>query len=295
MGDSAGLGPEEVNQFNLQRKSELIDLELVQSSNKIPLPSWIELSVVDLCNRVCEFCPRSDPSIAPNRKHYMTLDLCENLAEQLREAGFSGTIVLGGYGEPLLHPRVNQIIEVFSRVGNTEVVTNGDRLSLEVAQNLVRHGASKMLVSMYDGPEQLKKFNDVLSAANVPSQRFLLRPRWHGAEENFGLILTNRAGTVSIGKQRESSEVEKCFYPHYMMMIDWNGDVFPCPQDWHRKNPMGNVAEKPFMDVWLSKEYQKYREHLANAQRCLFPCNQCNARGVLHGENHAQAWENYYR
>ena len=288
-------GPEEVNQLNLQRKNGLIDLEVARNQDGVPLPSWVELSVVDLCNRTCEFCPRSDPEIAPNRKHYMTLELCERLAEQLKAIEFSGTIVLGGYGEPLLHPQVNQIIETFSRVSNTEVVTNGDRLGVKIAQDLVRHGAAKTLVSLYDGPEQLEKFNDVLTSAKIPLNRFLLRPRWHTAGDDFGLILTNRAGTVSVGNQPELREREKCFYPHYMMMIDWNGDVFPCPQDWHRKNPVGNVDHQSLMDVWLAPKYQDFRERLAQADRGLFPCNQCNARGVLHGENHAHAWERYYR
>ena len=26
-----------------------------------------------------------------------------------------------------------------------------------------------------------------------------------------------------------------CYYTHYSMMIDWNGDVYLCTQDWQRK------------------------------------------------------------
>jgi len=55
MSDSVGLGPEQVNQFNLQRKRELIDLEVVQSHNEIPLPSWVELSVVDYVTGLVSF------------------------------------------------------------------------------------------------------------------------------------------------------------------------------------------------------------------------------------------------
>ena len=29
----------------------------------------------------------------------------------------------------------------------------------------------------------------------------------------------------------------------YSRVIDWNGDVFLCPQDWQRRKAMGNIAK----------------------------------------------------
>ena len=29
-------------------------------------------------------------------------------------------------------------------------------------------------------------------------------------------------------------------------MIDWNGNVYLCPQDWDRRLPVGNVSQENF-------------------------------------------------
>ena len=33
------------------------------------------------------------------------------------------------------------------------------------------------------------------------------------------------------------------------MLIDWNGNVYLCPQDWQRKVPMGNVMQETLFKV----------------------------------------------
>ena len=44
---------------NLNRRSPLVNDGIV-FFNKIPMPTWIELSLIDVCNRTCSFCPKSD-------------------------------------------------------------------------------------------------------------------------------------------------------------------------------------------------------------------------------------------
>ena len=36
------------------------------------------------------------------------------------------------------------------------------------------------------------------------------------------------------------------------MLIDWNGDVFLCPQDWQRRQTMGNILQTNF-DIYFIK------------------------------------------
>ena len=52
-------------QKNIFRKKPILDRD-PQFYKNIPLPSWIELSLIDACNRDCSFCPKSDENIAPN-------------------------------------------------------------------------------------------------------------------------------------------------------------------------------------------------------------------------------------
>ena len=79
----------------------------------------------------------------------------------------------------------------FIRSCTVEIITNGDTLSSKI-QDLYLAGVSKVLVSMYDGPEQVEKFTTMTKKANVPQDVIILRDRWYNADSDFGVKLTNR-------------------------------------------------------------------------------------------------------
>ena len=35
----------------------------------------------------------------------------------------------------------------------------------------------------------------------------------------------------------------------YEKLIDWNGDVFLCPQDWQRRVTMGNIMQENIFKI----------------------------------------------
>ena len=51
--------------INLKRRTIIVDDKLVHYKD-VPVPSWIELSIIDVCNRSCSFCPKADPKVDPN-------------------------------------------------------------------------------------------------------------------------------------------------------------------------------------------------------------------------------------
>ena len=79
------------------------------------------------------------------------------------------------------------------------------------------------------------------------------------------------------------------------MLIDWNGNVYLCPQDWQRKVSMGNIMRETIFQVWTGKTITDYRKNLLSGKRCSGPCKSCNADGTLLGKNHAKSWNNIYK
>ena len=108
---------------NINRKKPILDRD-PQFYNGIPLPSWIELSLIDTCNRSCSFCPKSDPKIAPNTHHKMENVLIEKLYSDLKKIKFEGAFCLCGYGEPLLHKEHISIINKLGEIGVTDSFKN---------------------------------------------------------------------------------------------------------------------------------------------------------------------------
>ena len=288
------LDPKETIKRNINRRKLIVD-DGIKDYKGIPLPTWIELSLIDVCNRSCSFCPKSDDSIAPDTYMKMSRNLIDKLYKDLKKINYNGSIALCGYGEPLLHKDIIYITEKLSKVANVEIVTNGDVLNPKMLKKLYDAKAGRCLISMYDGPEQIDKFKKIIHTSKVPEDFAILRDRWYDDTQNFGVKLTNRTGTVKIGNQLENPVHGYCYYPSYQFLIEWNGDIFLCPQDWQRRRAMGNMMQESIFDIWIGNAMTKYRKNLLNGKRCDNPCSDCNADGTLLGINHAKIWRKKYK
>lgn len=285
---------------NLARKAFVVDrVQYLDRGDfgRIPLFSWLELSVTDLCNRACVFCPRVDPAQYPNQKLQMPVALAWKIGAELRALRYLGAVVLCGFGEPLLHPELPEIVRALTtdalahsgeRRIRVEIVTNGDRLTAELVRELVEAGVAYFVVSAYDGPEQLAAFDAVFAEAGC--RDYIIRDRWHGADKDFGLKLTNRGGTINIGNQEAVHPHSACYYLSYSIIADWNGDITLCVQDWAKRLRFGNLHDQSLVEIWTSPALHKRRMKLIRGDRSDSPCAGCNATGTLHGQRHADAW-----
>ncbi len=288
------LDPKETIKKNINRRKLIVD-DGITLFKGVPLPTWIELSLIDVCNRSCSFCPKSDDKVAPDTYQKMSKTLIDKLHDDLKKMNYKGSLALCGYGEPLLHKDIEYIVNKLSEVADIEIVTNGDPLNHKMITKLYNANAARLLISLYDGPEQIDTFKSMIKQANVPEDFVILRDRWYTQTENFGVKLTNRAGTIKTGNQIANDVHTTCYYPSYQFLIDWNGDVFLCPQDWQRRQTMGNMMQEELFDIWTSKVMKKYRVDLLKGKRCNNPCKTCNAQGTLLGVNHAKTWRNIYK
>ena len=288
------LDPKLTIKKNIKRRKLIVD-EGIRFYKKLPLPSWIELSLIDVCNRSCIFCPKSDSSIAPDTYQKMSRALIDKLYLDLKKIKYNGSIALCGYGEPLLHKDIEYITMKLSKLCNVEIVTNGDVLTPKLLKKLFLAKAGRCLISMYDGIEQIDKFKKIIKEAKVPEDFVILRDRWYDDSQNFGVKLTNRTGTVKMGNQLENSVHKICYYPTYQFLIDWNGDIFLCPQDWQRRKAMGNMMQQEIFEIWQGNFMSNFRKDLLNGKRCNKPCSDCNADGTLLGKNHASVWRSIYK
>lgn len=236
-----------------------------------PIPSFLEINISPTCNRKCEFCPRAHGW--KDEGSYMSVEQTLKIKKDLEEIGFEGILCFCGFGEPLQNPNVSEIIRsVKSSKWTTELVTNGDFLTREIAE-IPDH----VSISMYDGPHQIEKFENLLNGLSHS-----LRERWQSFD-----TLTNRSGYVNYGG--EIDVTKPCNYPLYYMYINHNGDTYLCPQDWSKKYILGNVFSNHLMDVWKDLSYQKYRKVLLE-NRDISPCKNCNTCGTMYGNSYRDLW-----
>ncbi len=286
---------------NIKRKSEIIQNSLqFDKDNKVPLFSLVEISDSGTCNRACSFCPRSDKDWIDkfDNKEFIKSELHESIVFQLQDLNYSGIVVYSGFNEPLLNKDIyKNIAQTRSYLpgAKIELITNGDVLNEKRLLKLFEAGLSTLLISVYDGPEDMIKFEKMCKNVKLEKDQYVIRKRYLPPEENFGITMSNRGGLMenaehSVPSLKKSLNTA-CFYPSYTLFIDYNGDVLMCSHDWGKKNILGNLNKEKIMDVWLSNNAMMSRKNLSKGNREFSPCNVCDAGGTLIGKKHVEAWE----
>lgn len=190
--------------------------------------------------------------------------------EQIKDR-YNGKITLSGFGEPLLNPQLESIIESVEHP-NLVLYTNGDALTAKRVDSLLESGLRRIRVSLYDD-EYLENIHNCLAdKIEYTILDYRSQP----------LYLVNR-NDIFNGSHNHHKD-NPCYLPSYKMFVDWDGEVRLCANDWRGVLSFGNVREEKLNDIWLSEEFSRYR---FNNRKCS-PCNGCHVNGTLEGQNSQQ-------
>lgn len=284
----------------IRKDSYKKNLKTQRKQKTPPIFSWIEFSLTGLCNRVCDFCPRSDPTGFPNLNKHMSVDSYTKVIKDLKKINYKGGFIYSGFSEPILYKYLFEVINITkANLPNNriEMVTNGDHLDLKILKKAFDSGLTQISVSLYDGPHQIEKFREFQKVLNLSDKQFDLRFRWE-KEKKYGINITNRGGAVVMPefkiKNLTKGLRKKCFYPFYQIMIDYDGAVLLCNHDWYKKLILGNINFESVLNIWDNHIYKKIRGNLAQALRVDSPCKNCDANGMMMGGEYLKEWSDYY-
>jgi len=297
--------------LNIKRIGDFVDHHYSKTKNldgDIPPFSSIEISLNGSCNRRCHFCPRVDEKEYPNIPTSLDLRVFKKLVDDLTKINYSGRFSFTGFSEPLLTKNLYQYISYSKEKLNdsvVEIVTNGDVLvsknGQRILNELFQSGLDNCRVSLYDGPHQVKIFKKIQSDLNLSDKQFIIRERFLGPDQSFGLTISNRAGSVKLKTDHFVVEPLKeplkqpCYYPFYKVLIDYDGTVLMCSNDWKKEKPMGNIKDESLLSIWSNNLFNSQRQKLCNSDRSENPCNVCDVNGTLNGEVAFNRWQNYFR
>ena len=287
----------EIDDPELKRKKNANSI--VRFYKEVPLPSIVEISESGTCNRVCSFCPRSAVDF-DDKKEFIKFELIHKLAEELSEVGYDGLILFSGFVEPLLDKNIARHIAIIrEKLPNSriEMVTNGDPITPQNLNKIYDSGLDALLVSCYDGEHQIDEITSKISNSRMPKNSVIFRKRWVGADENFGISLSNRGGMMEKAKFRienlQNAWDKPCYYPANTFFLNYTGEVLMCAHDWGKKAIVGNLNNEAFFDIWNGKKFSSLRHNLLNGNRNFKPCNVCNVEGTRMGIEHADSWKQF--
>lgn len=239
----------------------------------------LEINLTDACNRTCDFCPHSQEDYA-FRNGRADLTLFKILSQQLLEKDYCGSIVLCGYGEPTMFKPLAEAVEILSTTNATiELITNGELLTLQKVNKLFESGLDVINISVYE--EKYLNHAHAL-VKNLRDDQWIIRHRYLGEIE-----LVNRNDIIKhVGVQSNNP----CWLLSYKMILNHNGDVMLCCNDWTRSNIYGNIYNTNLWNIWVDN-LQPKRTELLNGIRTGV-CATCNIVGTVYGKESVDFYEN---
>ena len=252
----------------------------------------VQINPTELCNRTCIFCPRHDKNIYPNQNKHIQVKTVENLCISLKKINFKNRIGFVGFGEPLLCNTllecIRKVKEIIPDIKWLEVNTNGDKLTAEMIKDLFLAGCTHISISMYDS-DKTEYFKNLKGGIPI---KFIFRHHYD-SNVNYNIEIVNRSEMLKEEKEEYSNN--SCYIPFYKAIIDWNGDVLLCENDWSRKNIFGNVNKEDFYDIWLNNTYNNFRNGLLKGRKNKSPCKNCSVNGCKRGSEAVEIYKNHFK
>lgn len=211
-------------------------------------PKIYALETTNYCNATCEFCPRDKMT----RKHgFVSIETVLKVFNYCVDTE-QDYIVLHHMGEPLMHPQINNIVNIFeSSQIKTEFSTNG-MLLRKCGESLLKTGISRIRIAVDHF------YNNVVYRSNL--KYFLERAeeyteteiRIHTMKNNdlsmfdgHGAIIENKsfdnwAGAIE-GESTLNTSNECYFEKYNYVVVTWDGKVIPCCMDYDAKYVIGSI------------------------------------------------------
>ncbi len=256
-------------------------------------PLTLHIEATNHCNLNCAMCFQQTME---RKKGEIEFDLFKEIIDQA--AGWVSHLQIANFGEPLLHPRIEEMIRYAAERGFfVELFTNGLQLDDDRCEMLVRSGTGKVNVSIdalnaetykllrgtdlqpvLDNLKGLsitrKRLNShapfiVIAAADLaanPGQPKSIqeRARILGADSWYVTPSMNWAGMVEGAPtiKPKGADYAGCLFPWYLVNVSYEGIVTPCCIDAELRNQVGDISKQNLRDIWNGPQIRKLRRSL---------------------------------
>lgn len=268
---------------------------------KIPLNVDIELS--SICNLKCPFCYITNPNYQKPIRKFFAIEMIFNLFKEIRALQIPA-IKFNWIGEPTLHSMFNQILDYVQITNCYDVLinTNGN---YPRSKNIGLSYATKVKFSL-DSMNQrtyrkmrpegnlatvLGNITDLVQFPfpNVCLARVITKD--NQGEDFKTQVWAYFGNKVKVsehyvfdrtGQKQQIDYPQKlkrkyCGYPSQRLVIDADGNIFPCCVDAFKTMKLGNIKENTLLEVWRSTKLAKIRQMLKQGRMPSSACKNCTS------------------
>lgn len=190
----------------------------------------VEISGVCNLEATCKWCPMHNRPRS-RKRGLMSDETIERALHWVKKLRHNGEVLhLHNFGEPLLHPRFDEIALAFSKLMPISVSTNGVLVTEAWARRLGKVPWWSIGISPWDKDAQIRA-SELLTAQNI---RVMYPP---GVTHNW-------AGQAIVGDK--VSMFRGCHYlQHKKGVIRWDGSLATCCISDREEDVIGHVSAEP--------------------------------------------------
>ncbi|MFA5146539.1 MAG: radical SAM protein [Candidatus Omnitrophota bacterium] len=291
------------------------------ATKRLFLPSFpmhLDIEATNICNLRCRMCAQNTLT---DKKGYMDFELYKKIIDEGAGNGLYA-IKLHFRGEPLLHPRITEMIRYAKRKGIIDVMftTNATLLREDLAEALLESGLDQIMFSVNGHtkravedievgadyglimdnihrfldkrrrkrlPRPLVRVQMVRTEGNRGEEREFLK-KWRPLADTVATIdcfvPANRRLREEMNYRAERSDII-CSRLWQRIPVFWNGEAGLCCIDSDNEVKLGDARVQSIKDIWGGARLKEIRRlHLEGRMDEVPLCRRCGFR-----ENHAAA------
>lgn len=220
------------------------------------MPRRVYIETFEFCPHRCSYCTNGhDATRMPMRR--MSEETFELALRRLQEMDWTGVVGFQRINEPLLEARLPRFVARARQVlpkAYLRTNTAGQYLTRELLQELIAAGINKLVITQHEWVDA--EWKERIAALCREFGRYIDYRGPIGSAPwkiNFG-------GRVPVPNGRPW---KACRTILDNIFICWDGTVPMCFADTDRKLAVGNIKDKPLLDIILAPEYAAFRKRVA--------------------------------
>jgi radical SAM protein with 4Fe4S-binding SPASM domain len=250
----------------------------------------------------------------------MNMSLYKKIIDNCKKLNIK-IITLSFFGEPFLDKEIIEKIKYAKEKGmSVAFYSNASLLTEDLSKNIINSGLDGITIS-FDGYSKgtyekiRKKLNFDIVKRNVlnlietrknmkknnPKINLVLVEleenkgeikqfyrEWKKKVDSINIInMRNWANDMQKEGTKESFHFNKkikrkpCALIWQKMIVDWNGDVVLCCDDWNHSTVLGNLNKQTIEEIWRGEKLRKIREAHVKGEFWKVPlCSGCNKKSI---------------
>lgn len=225
----------------------------------------VRVEVNTHCNQQCWYC---DNSRLPKLPKFIDIKLFQKIADDLEFIGYRGRFSPNVSSEPLLHPKLEELITIARKIKHARIViyTNGDFLDRKKFDALNEAGVDEYIITQHGttAPKDLVNLMHSLSADENKKVRY---------QTLSGVHLFNRGIAGLIPPERRAIPNPCFLVDELTILVD--GKVTQCGNDAQGRHIFGDVNQNSIITVWNDENYKTFRRQVHRGQFKSAVCQRC--------------------